>query len=99
MADLTTELIAFRDEREWARFHTLPHLAAALNVEAGELLDRFRWGRPWDHGDVCEEVADVLIYALTMCHELGVTPDSIVSRKLEMNAAKYPAAEWRGRAW
>ena len=97
--DLTCDLIAFRDAREWNEFHTLPNLAAALSVEAGELLDRFRWGMPYDHGDVCEEVADVLIYALTMCHELGVTPESIIRRKLEMNEAKYPANQWRGRAW
>lgn len=99
MTELTAEIIAFRDEREWGQFHTLPNLAAALSVESAELLDRFRWGMPHDHDDVCEEVADVLIYALTMCHELGVSPDSIVRRKIEMNERKYPIDTWRGHAW
>jgi NTP pyrophosphatase (non-canonical NTP hydrolase) len=99
MDELTREIIEFRDERDWGQFHTPANLAAALSVEAGELLERFRWGMPYDWNDVCEEVADVLIYALTMCHELGVTPESIVRRKVETNAEKYPADEWRGRAW
>ncbi len=99
MDELVDEIIAFRDARDWGQFHTLPSLAAALSVEAGELLDRFRWGMPHDWDDVTEEVADVLIFALTMCRELGVTPESIVRRKIEMNEAKYPVDEWRGRAW
>lgn len=99
MDDLIRDLIAFRDAREWGQFHTPPNLAAQLSVEAGELLDRFKWGRPWDHSDVCEEVADVLIYALTMCYELGVSPESIIRRKVEMNEAKYPVEQSRGRAW
>ncbi len=97
--DLVAEIIAFRDAREWEQFHTLPNLAAQLSVEAGELLDVFRWGRPWDWSDACEEVADVLIYALTMCHELGVKPKDIVRSKMQKNEAKYPVDQFLGRAW
>lgn len=93
------DVIAFRDEREWGQFHTPPNLAAAIGIEAAELQECFLWGRPWDHDAVCQELADVLIFALTMCHELGVSPDSIIRRKLEMNAEKYPPEQWRGRAW
>jgi dCTP diphosphatase len=97
--DVTAELIAFRDEREWAEFHTPPRLAQGIAIEAGELLECFQWDRPWQWQDVCEELADVLIYAVTMCHELGVTPESIIRAKLAKNEEKYPTEQWRGRAW
>ena len=34
-------LRTFRDDRDWARFHTPKDLACAISVEAGELLDTF----------------------------------------------------------
>ena len=34
---------AFVAERDWDRFHTPKNLAAALAVEAAELLEPFQW--------------------------------------------------------
>lgn len=96
---LVDEVVAFRDEREWGVFHTRERLAQGISIEAAELLERFQWGKPSEAAGVCDELADVLIYALTMCREMGVTPESIVRRKIAMNAMKYPVDQWRGRAW
>ncbi|GEL90357.1 hypothetical protein [Pediococcus parvulus] len=35
---LISELIDFRDSRGWNKYHTLPALARAVSVEAGELF-------------------------------------------------------------
>lgn len=99
MDDLISDIVRFRDARGWSEFHTPDNLARALSVEAAELLECFQWGRPPDWHDVTEEVADVLIYALTMCHELGVSPESIVRNKMRKNESKYPTNEWKDRAW
>ena len=45
-----------------------------------------------------EELADVLIYALLMGHDLGLDISEIVSDKLYQNDRKYPADRVRGRA-
>lgn len=90
---ITDEVIAFRDERDWARYHTPENLAAAIAIEAGELQECFLWGRKPDWHAVANELADVLIFAHTLCHEMGVSPESIMRRKMALNAEKYPATE------
>ena len=90
MNNITTDLIAFRDARDWAQFHTAPHIASALAVEAAELQETMLWGR--DPGpETVLELADVLIYAYLLAHTLGVDPESIMRVKMELNAEKYPA--------
>ena len=39
--DIITELIKFRNERDWEQFHNPKDLALAINIEAGELLELF----------------------------------------------------------
>lgn len=40
---LTTEVLAFRDDRNWAQFHSLRNLIVSLNLEASELLELTQW--------------------------------------------------------
>jgi dCTP diphosphatase len=44
-----------------------------------------------------EELADVICYALALANELDLDVDDTVRAKMIKNAAKYPAAEFRGR--
>ena len=39
--ELTQRLLAFRAERDWAKFHNARSVAAALSVEASELVEHF----------------------------------------------------------
>ena len=43
LAALQAAAIRFRDEREWAQFHTPKDLALGLTIEAGELAELFLW--------------------------------------------------------
>ncbi len=45
-----------------------------------------------------EEIADVLIFALLFCHELGIDPAETVREKLAVNEEKYPVELSRGKA-
>ncbi len=94
---------AFRDERDWARFHTPKDLACAISVEAAELLDAFRWSGPDTGVDgredaVREELADVLIYCLYLADAIGADPAALIAQKLAANEAHYPADKARGNA-
>ena len=51
--ELIDALRAFRDERDWAQFHTPQHLATALSIEVSELQELMLWK---DAGEV-EELA------------------------------------------
>ena len=106
IARLTAALRAFAAERDWDQFHAPKNLAAALIVEAGELLEHFQWlseeqSRRLDDAtrrQVEEEIADVLLYLLRLADVLGIDPVTAADRKIVRNAEKYPAHEVRGRS-
>lgn len=102
------EIIAFRDERDWAQFHTPKNLAAALAIEAGELQELMLWKTDAEvaelvtskdhHGRLSDEAADVLIYALLFCEASGIDPTAAIRFKLKKNAEKYPVELAKGKA-
>lgn len=106
LESLQLSLRQFARERDWEQFHTPKNLAIALSVEAAELLEHFQWltGEqsraldPHKHQAVGEELADVLLYLLQLADRLGIDPLEAARKKLEINAAKYPADRARGRA-
>ncbi|VWX34410.1 MULTISPECIES: nucleotide pyrophosphohydrolase [Exiguobacterium] len=86
----------FRDERNWRPHHNPKDLAISLSIEASELLEAFQWRsseEAWEENqeNIKEEIADVLIYALTLCSELNVDVEEIVVDKIRKNGEKYPS--------
>jgi len=102
---LQTALREFAREREWEQFHSPKNLAAALSVEAAELLEHFQWlteaqSRELSgdkRGQVAEELADVLIYVLQLADKLGIDPVDAAWWKMEANGRKYPVERAKGR--
>lgn len=104
--DLTQRLRRFRDERDWAQFHTLRHLIVSLNLEAGELLELTQWKSdaevaalpldPTSREALADECADVLLYLLLVADKAGLDLKQAALAKLEKNAKKYPVALCKG---
>jgi NTP pyrophosphatase (non-canonical NTP hydrolase) len=102
--ELAEKLRAFAAERDWEPYHTPKNLAAALIVEAAELLEHFQWLgseesarlAPGQREQVALEMADVLLYLVRMADRLGVDLLDAATRKLAINAQKYPVALARG---
>jgi dCTP diphosphatase len=100
------KLSTFSKEREWDQFHTPKNLAAALSVEASELLEVFQWltddqSRKLDKvqmADVEEEVADIAIYLLRICDVMNINMEAAIKNKLYINAGKYPVETAKGNA-
>lgn len=98
LQELTLALRRFADERDWERYHTPKNLAAALIVEAGELLEHFQWITqeqslhlsPEAKQEVAHEVADVLIYLTRLADRLDIDMLAAASEKMGLNARKYP---------
>jgi dCTP diphosphatase len=97
----------FTDERDWEQFHNPKDLAMAICVEAAELMEPFLWKNPATDevrsddglmGKVEEELADVLILAMCMANTLDIDVAGACRRKMERNAARYPADRARGKA-
>ena len=101
ITSLMKQVIDFRDARNWAQFHNLKDLAISLSLEASELLELFQWKTCDDavtagKEKMADELADVMVYALTMCHQLDFEPEKIIRQKLEKNCAKYPVEKAYG---
>jgi len=91
--DLERRVLAFRDERAWAQFHTPKDLAMSLSIEAAELLELFLWKKPEepvDHERIREELADVLFSALLLASHYQIDVHKAVVDKLAKTAEKYP---------
>ncbi|MEW1719072.1 nucleotide pyrophosphohydrolase [Streptomyces sp. NPDC093109] len=100
VAELRRRLTEFAAARDWERFHTPKNLAAALSVEASELLEIFQWLTPEQSARVmadpesahrvADEVADVLAYLLQFCAVLDIDPLAALAAKLERNEVRFP---------
>ena len=90
-------LMKFREDRDWAQFHTGENLAKSICIEASELLEVFQWSKEEKSIDkVKEELADVIMYATLMADHYHLDIDEIVNTKLDANEKKYPAELVRG---
>jgi NTP pyrophosphatase (non-canonical NTP hydrolase) len=103
MRDMLREFVR---ERDWGRFHSPKNLAAALSVEASELLEPFTWLARGDKRELGEaklqairhEMADVLAYLVLLADALDVDLHRALLEKMALNRAKYPAHKVRGDA-
>jgi dCTP diphosphatase len=97
LKDLQKAVVKFRDDRDWKQFHDNPkNLAQALASEVGELNDLYLWNRQPKISEVELEMADILIYLLSMADILDVDLADAVYFKLRINEAKYPVLLSRG---
>lgn len=100
LSELSATVLAFRDERNWAQFHSLRNLIVSLNLEASELLELTQWksdaemaalsGSAEANEALRDECADVLIYLLLIADNAGIDLEAAARAKLVKNASKYP---------
>jgi len=90
MDDLIKDIIKFRDDRDWKKYHTLDNLSKSISIEAAELLENFQWSNEYDFENVCDELADIMIYSIMAIELIGEKPENIIRKKMLKNAAKYP---------
>lgn len=99
---LQSDVALFVSERDWEQFHAPRNLAIAISVEAAELLDLFKWSADNDGlttlmPGLRNEIADVMIYCLSLCNQLDLDASEIVEVKLAKNREKYPIEKYKGR--
>jgi len=96
MEEIVRALRAFRDERNWSRFHTPKDLAISVSIEAAELLEIFQWKHDGhepdglDRSRVAAEAADVLLYTLMLFDRLGLDPVEEALKKIAVNKRRFP---------
>lgn len=106
--DLKKAVGEFVEIRDWKRYHNPKDLAESICIEAAELLEVFHWvpseeTLAWKNSQskrsrVMEELADVLIYCLSMANAMEIQISNAVTQKLAENSTKYPVDKYRGKA-
>jgi dCTP diphosphatase len=107
LADLKALVANFGRERDWNQFHSPKNLSMSIAIEAAELMEHFQWltidqsrtvaTDAEKLAAVAEELSDVMCYSLALANELKIDLADAIRSKMIKNAAKYPAAEFRGR--
>lgn len=106
IAKLIAEIRQFSEERDWRQFHDPKNLAAAVSVEAAELLELFMWLTPEQSRKLPDdkmqhardEIGDVLICLLNLADQLGIDAVDAAMQKMSKNRAKYPVDKAKGLA-
>ena len=101
--ELTKEIRAFRDARDWRQFHNPKELAVAITAEAGELLQHFVWQNPEQserrvaerRTEIASEIADVAILLFELADNSGIDVASAIRAKLARNEERYPVEKAR----
>lgn len=104
IAELTSEIAAFRDARDWRQFHSPKELTVAITAEVGELLQHFVWQTAEQSQtrarervrEISEEMADVSILLFELAAELEIDLAEAIRAKLVKNAERYPVEKARG---
>ena len=65
------------------------------------MLELFQWKDSKEaieknKSEMADELADILVYCLTLCNDLGFSLEEIIKNKLNKNAKKYPIEKFYG---
>ena len=96
--EITSQLIKFRDERDWSQFHNPKDLAIALNIESAELLEIYLWksSEQADIQKVKDELADIFSFAFLLAEKYSFDVKQIIQEKISKNALKYTIEKSKG---
>ncbi|AMV71888.1 nucleotide pyrophosphohydrolase [Desulfuromonas carbonis] len=106
LQQLKEKMADFVRERDWEQFHTPKNLSMSIAIEAAELMEHFQWltveaskNLPAEAlADIGEELADIVIYSLSLANTLQLDLADTVLAKMAKNIRKYPSDQVRGKS-
>ncbi|MBQ3375383.1 MAG: dUTP diphosphatase [Erysipelotrichaceae bacterium] len=94
MDKLLETIQEMRRTRGWDNSDTLPILIKSVSVEAAELLETIQWDEQnIDMEAVKGELADVLMYALSICIDYDIDVQQLIEDKIRNVYTRYPAKD------
>ena len=90
MEELLHKIQQMRVAKGWDKSDTPQILAKSVFAEAGELLECYL-DNDVDLNAVKSELADVLMYTLSLCYDLGWDPSEVIESKFIDIDRRYPS--------
>jgi NTP pyrophosphatase (non-canonical NTP hydrolase) len=96
---IKTQITRFLEDRDWIKYHTPKNLAMAIAIEAGELMELFQWENPTPQEVITDgvllkkvedELADILIYVLSLARTLNIDAFQCIQAKIKKNNERFP---------
>ena len=104
--DLKLMVREFVQKRDWQKFHTPRNLAESISIESAELLEIFQWFSkedspkikqdPTKQERIRDELADILIYSLSLSNVMEIDITETIKGKLTKNENRYPVSKFKG---
>lgn len=89
----------FVESRDWSKSHSPKNLAMSISIESAELMEIFQWcstDEAWNINETAEaehlreEIADVLIYSISLANQLNIDISAAIEDKMMKNAKRFP---------
>ena len=106
VSELKERVDGFISEREWNKYHKPKDLSISIVLESSELLEHFQWLTDDEIETMLKdsqklqqiesELADIVIYCLSLSNTLHADLSNVVLRKLEEDEKKYPSEKVKG---
>lgn len=104
LEEITSQIVSFRDARDWKQFHGLKDIALSMILEAGEVGEIFQFKTDAEINEkldalqerIGDELSDVLYWTLLMAHDSGINLEEAFARKMARNESKYPLEKAKG---
>ena len=99
---LKNQVSKFTEERNWGEYHNPKNLSMSIAIEASELMEIFQWLNEKESWEIMssseaihlkEELADVMIYCLSLANQLDIDISNAIEEKIKKNSIKYPASK------
>jgi dCTP diphosphatase len=99
LGGLQDEYAEFKKKRDWEKFHQPKNIAMSISIEAAELMELFQWKDNVSiekikndaelMEGIREELADVILYSLSLAQRLEIDIEKAVEQKLEKNRERF----------
>lgn len=100
LAELKQLVAKFIADRSWEKYHISKNLAMSIAIEAAELMEYFQWqdnaegqlalSHPRTKAEIGDELADILIYAISFALQADLDLSEIIQAKMERNQTRFP---------
>jgi NTP pyrophosphatase (non-canonical NTP hydrolase) len=98
----------FIHERNWQQYHTPKNLAMSISIESAEIMELFQWytnkealerirSDPEIKLALEDELADVMIYCLSLSNTCEIDLANAIREKLKTNEERFPIGIVSGR--
>lgn len=97
--ELKDKYAEFKHKRNWEKFHQPKNIAISISIEASELMELFQWKDNVSikkikqdeelMAGIREELADVILYSLSMAQRLDIDIEQAVLEKLDENRDRF----------